>query len=246
MASRKGGCSILCLLQTSDGYIFSMQMPLPCCGAISPVLCHGRPSLDSSGPELFFVPGLSPLLAGCGSLETSVKLLLVRHSGCRSTTRAARLSVEPCLYAARVMASATASASVRGLGTSPGRLGMMGACTSSPGLCLAPSAWRASGPVDTSGEACFAVAGTLGSLPAVEKRGRSSEPSAFRADASASVLSTRVPASTDGGAGELTEGTGSRGMALGRTVMGASLPAEHHASRPISVVAMYETLTTLH
>ena len=170
-------------------------------------------------------PGLSahdmaPLLAGCGSADTSLDCLLARHSGCRSTTRAARLSVDPCLYAARVIASATASGRLRGLGTSPGRLGMTGACTSSPGLCLALSAWRALGPVTASGVS----------------------PSASPADASASLLLTVVPAPPDGGAGELAEGTGSRGMALGRAVMGASLPARH----PVSVMAMSKTLQAMH
>ena len=135
--------------------------------------------------------------------------------------------MEPCLYAARVMASATASASVRGLGTSPGRLGIVGACTSSPGLCLALSAWRALGPVTASEESCFAVAELLGRLSAAERLGWSDWRSAFPAGASEIAPGRSLRAPRDGVAGASALATGSRGMALGRVVMGASLPAAH-------------------
>ena len=71
-------------------------------------------------------PGSGLLLLCC------CKVLLVRRSGCTSTTRAAGLSVEARLYAAGVMASAIASASVSRLGTTRGRLGSIWASPISP------------------------------------------------------------------------------------------------------------------
>ncbi len=97
--------------------------------------------IANSGPSWFPFICLLPPCHGFGFLLLSCKVLFVRRSGCTSTTRAARLSVEAKLYAARVMApaSASASASMSSLGTTRGRFGSIWACPICPDLYLRTS-----------------------------------------------------------------------------------------------------------